>query len=120
MIDEYQGPKGSAAEEGFTRWRMDHPRGFVINCASPAFRLHRAKCSNLNPDYESVCMTSIRKVCSEDRGELEAWAESQGKPLYPCMNCLSRQTRWELIGAATSVALMLLQARWSVRRDRRA
>lgn len=99
---------------------MEHPRGYVVNCASPRLRLHRAKCANLNPDYESVCMTNARKVCSEDRGELQAWAESQGKDLDPCTNCLSGKARWELIGAAASVGVMLLQAWWSVRRASRS
>ena len=120
MIQEFQGPKTSAAEKGFVRWRRDNPDGFVVNCGSRGWILHRTTCPNLKPDDETVCMTRNRKVCSEDRRELECWAENEGRTVSRCSNCLSFKIPWELIGVGVSVGSMLLKAWWSARRERRA
>lgn len=88
MVQEFKGPNGSAGERGFIAWRRAHPGGFVVNCGSRGWMLHKQTCPNLWPDDGFVCMTNNRKVCSEDRQELEQWAARQGRELLDCQNCL--------------------------------
>ena len=91
VLQESQGPKRSAAEKGFVRWRRDNPDGFVVNCGSRGWILHRTTCPNLKPDDETACMTRNRKVCSEDRWSLNAGLTAKAG-LSPAARtaCLSR------------------------------
>ena len=114
MIQEFQGDKESAAEEEFFRWLAGHPKGFVVNCASSGWKLHRAKCPNLWPDDPGVCMTHNRKVCSEERQELEWWAASEGRSVSRCANCPSFRFPWEVV---VEVGVLVAVGLWKSRRQ---
>jgi len=80
--------RGRGAHDGFVRWSHRYPRGFVVNCTSDYWMLHRANCSAFvfRPDTH-VCLTLNLKVCSEDRDDLKRWASKHGGTLRPCSRC---------------------------------
>lgn len=85
----FQGPKGSREEEGFAKWRREHPEGFFINYGSPSdIMLHRQSCRHF--DFRKpVGLTSYKKVCSTDRQELVRWAATHGSLRF-CSTCSPR------------------------------
>lgn len=115
MIQEFQGDKDSGAEEEFFGWLAAHPKGFVVNCASSGWKLHRAKCANLRPDDAWVCMTRNRKVCSEDQEELARWAAKERRSYSRCANC--PPYNWgPVLESVIAVGVLLIGVWWESRR----
>ena len=77
-------------DEDYACWRAEHPDGYVLNVrhdTPPA--LHRARCTILRASGRARrgSPTKAPKVCSLDRGELEAWARANGRRIDPCPRC---------------------------------
>ena len=77
-------------DEAYARWRAEHPQGYVLNVRDdrpPA--LHRAGCTILRTTGRARWGSPTRapKVCSLDRGEVEAWARANGRQIDPCPRC---------------------------------
>ena len=76
-------------------WPANHPTGFVVNAERnprPEYLiLHRATCGTITgvPARGSRWTTGgFLKACSEDRADLERWAQDQvGGTLHPCGLC---------------------------------
>jgi hypothetical protein len=76
-------------DEGFARWRADHPGGYVVNVyPGGPLVLHRAACSLLRgTGFAQGRSTTQPKACAPDRGELEAWVSARGRPAIRCGIC---------------------------------
>ena len=82
-------------DRAYLGWLARHPTGFVVN----AFRtprpeyliLHRSSCGTITgvPARGNRWTTGdFLKVCSEDRADLERWAQNQvAGALHPCGLC---------------------------------
>lgn len=78
-------------DEEFTRWLDSHPNGLVLNCNSVPnstyLILHRSSCYSLR-NSQNYVGRDYRKVCSDDRRDLELWAREQcGGVMTPCGAC---------------------------------
>lgn len=78
--------------EAFLQWVNRNPRGYVVNCVGSRFTLHTSDCSCLLPappnadDFKSL--TANRKLCSNDREDLEQCALRQsGCQVKRCQFC---------------------------------
>ena len=84
-------------DAGYVAWLAAHSGGWVLNTfphvTSQYLVLHRASCRTVNRPLETgrTWTFAYGKSCSDDRGELEAWAtEIACKPPKPCGTCLGR------------------------------
>jgi hypothetical protein len=81
-------------EDGYRRWLLTNPNGFVVNCGRPArasyIVLHRVSCTTINgvPARGDTWTIAYRKVCSPARAELDGWARQEaGSSPSPCGLC---------------------------------
>lgn len=81
-------------DDGYLCWVADNPSGYVLNCERPPNRsylmLHQASCHTISgvPPSGDKWTSDYIKVCSTDRGEIEAWAEKEtGGTPQPCGTC---------------------------------
>jgi hypothetical protein len=84
-------------DAGYRRWRKAHSGGYVFNYFGGSDVgmnvLHRAECDHLVPQRLDMQWTSVPKVCSVNRGELEAEADDLrgGRDRWTsCDRCLMR------------------------------
>ena len=82
-------------DAGYVVWLGEHPDGYVLNTymhvTSDYLILHRARCRTVNRPLDPTRSWTFAygKTCSEDRGEVEAWALREGgRPAQPCGLCL--------------------------------
>ena len=82
-------------DEGFMRWRDEHPSGFILNThrkPSPAYLvLHRADCGHLkSPNPLKWTTTGYIKICSSGVNDLIQWAQKEVpgyRGLRACLSC---------------------------------
>ncbi len=92
MISEFRDEGDKNRHEAFQQWRRANNAGFFINCKSEkSAMLHSALCPHSgNTDWEKGdwgSLTANRKLCSENREELVAWAREHGMALAVCSDC---------------------------------
>ena len=85
-------------DQGYLTWLAAHPDGFVLNSYAHVtgayLILHRAACRTINRPLPppSRWTHPYPKTCSDDRGEIEAWAlRETGKAVKPCSHCLPQE-----------------------------
>jgi hypothetical protein len=80
----------SDAHGRFLGWRERNRRGYVISRRSPSdAMLHRAYCGHFEHGEKSASLTRTMKVCSQHKGELEAWArENLRASPKRCRSCM--------------------------------
>ena len=76
------------------RWLADHPDGYVLNVErrprADYLKLHRSVCSTISgrPARGDRWTDAYIKICSDDIGELDDWAEKKtGGRIDPCRRC---------------------------------
>ena len=82
-------------DRAYLTWLSSHPNGYVVNTfrtpRSDYLILHRASCGTISgtPARGNRWTTGeFLKVCSEDRADLDRWAQSNvGGSLQPCGLC---------------------------------
>lgn len=99
MIEEFVDAGEHKVHEAFQHWRREHMDGYFLNVKSPSvLMLHRADCLHHgDPDWSTDnpagwgSLTRTRKVCSDDRDELVAWATGNAgtATVKRCKDCLS-------------------------------
>jgi len=82
-------------DAGYVAWLASHPEGYVLNTfphvTSSYLVLHRASCRTVNRPLAAGRHWTWQygKTCSDDRSELEAWAQREtGKSVRACGICL--------------------------------
>lgn len=78
-------------DRGFQRWLTRNWRGYVVNChrkpAAEYLVLHSTDCGSLTR-HEHYTTHDYIKVCSNDKRELNRWAEKEvGGTLQRCGEC---------------------------------
>jgi len=93
-VSEFCDADQAGAHEAFQRWRAENPAAYFLNCRmSGRWMIHRVGCKHPgNTDWQAEefgsSLTRFRKVCSDDSGELRAWAHAQGEvEVIGCSDC---------------------------------
>jgi hypothetical protein len=84
----------AAGEAGYSWWRNTNPNGYVLSMRrSGAPLLHRARCSDVDPDRHPRRMSApgARHMCSASKASLRAWLKlelpSMTGTLERCPKC---------------------------------
>lgn len=80
---------------GYRSWLLAHRQGYVVNTSKPPgagyLMLHFASCHTVTGEPASGSTWTAgqyAKACSENRKELDDWAQqSFGESLTPCGSC---------------------------------
>jgi hypothetical protein len=82
-------------DQGFFDWLEEHPEGYFINADRNPRKdylvLHRPGCPHFKGSPDLNWTKSYIKVCSEDRGNLDDWAEATtGGEVTLCSSCFEQ------------------------------
>ncbi len=78
---------GEIADKQFKDWQNLNEDAFYLNIIGKFAMIHRANCWHLGKG-ENVISTGNSKVCSEDRKDLENWANKNDKEFQTCLDCI--------------------------------
>lgn len=137
MILEFHDRKGHSDHDAFVEWRMSHccdengeneREGFFLAirkgkpAALHAWHCRQSSVGGLNWDElfgshptQPPSLTRTPKVCSDDRSELLAWADSHEVQFVPCAHCLEQPC--EEPGSKVPIAFENLRAIEGIARE---
>jgi len=77
------------ASDKFEKWMDGHQTGYYLSFRGPGeAMLHRGYCGHMKGWSRPVDLAKNRKLCSDSRSELEAWATEHHLRWKRCSDCI--------------------------------